>query len=260
MSDYFSHNLRSLCADYPSIAQVCRDIGINRQQFNRYLNGAGMPSAHNLRRIARHFNVSESTLLAAPADFAERKPRRPPHAKSPAHLISGLFEGQATALRRYLGCYHGHYATPTWENRIARTLIWLREQDGYVIAHTFERGTSRDKSIVQRTRYSGLVTYRNNRIYLMETANAEDGFVSETILFPAHRQQVRYLQGMTLGLASRPRRMPYASATIWKKLPGKMSARDALSETGVFGSQDTRLDMLVRKHLSEKQPINRDHL
>ena len=63
MSENFSNNLRSLCADYGSIAQVCRDIGLNRQQFNRYLNGSGMPSAHNLRRIVQHFDVSEEGMF-----------------------------------------------------------------------------------------------------------------------------------------------------------------------------------------------------
>ncbi|MDG1430229.1 MAG: helix-turn-helix transcriptional regulator, partial [Paracoccaceae bacterium] len=63
MSEYFSKNLRFLCAESGSIAQVCRDIGINRQQFNRYLNGSGMPSAHNLRRIARYFNINEGDFV-----------------------------------------------------------------------------------------------------------------------------------------------------------------------------------------------------
>ncbi len=47
MSGNFSNNLRRLCAERVSIEQVCREIGFNRQQFNRYLNGGGMQSAQN---------------------------------------------------------------------------------------------------------------------------------------------------------------------------------------------------------------------
>ena len=32
----FGENLKALCADYPSIAGLCRELGINRTQFNRY--------------------------------------------------------------------------------------------------------------------------------------------------------------------------------------------------------------------------------
>ncbi len=252
MSENFSKNLRSLCADYGSIAQVCRDIGLNRQQFNRYLNGGGMPSAHNLRRIAQHFGVSEEDLEADPVAFGAKRTRlQSPSRKGPAGLLSSIFENQAAPLRRYLGFYHGHFMTPTWDDKIMRTLIWLREQDGYIVSHTFERALSDDLSIVQKTRYSGLAAYKGNRIYLLESANSEDGFLSESILFPAHRQQIRYLNGMTMGVATKPRMAPYASATIWKRLPESTSIREALRQTGIFSFQDTRIDAIVRNQLRD---------
>lgn len=252
MSENFSQNLRSLCADYGSIAQVCRDIGLNRQQFNRYLNGSGMPSAHNLRRIAQHFGINEEDLETDPVAFGAKRTRsQNPVNKGPARLLSSIFENQAGPLRRYLGFYHGHFVTPTWEDKIMRTLICLREKDGYIVSHTFERALSDDESIVQKTRYSGLAAYKGNRIYLLESANSEDGFLSETILLPAHRQQIRYLNGMTMGVAMRPHMTPYASTTIWKRLSERTSISEALRQTGIFSSQDTRIDMIVRKQLKE---------
>ena len=38
-------------------------MGINRQQFTKYLNGAARPSARNMRRICDHFGVEEEELL-----------------------------------------------------------------------------------------------------------------------------------------------------------------------------------------------------
>lgn len=252
MSENFSRNLRSLCADHGSIAQVCRDIGLNRQQFNRYLNGGGMPSAHNLRRIAQHFNVSEEDLEVDQEAFSARMARlRNPVSKSPAKLIAGIFENQAGPLRRYLGFYHGHFMTPTWQDKIMRTLIWLREKDGYIVSHTFERALSNDEGIAQRTKYAGLAAYKGNRIYLLESANSEDGFLSESILFPAHRQQVKYLNGLTMGLATRPRMAPYSSATVWKRVSERTSMREALKQTGIFSLNDTRVDVIVRNQLKD---------
>ncbi|TJW59990.1 MAG: transcriptional regulator, partial [Mesorhizobium sp.] len=44
----FSSNLKLACSTHRSVSDLCRTIGINRQQFNRYLNAGTLPSAHNL--------------------------------------------------------------------------------------------------------------------------------------------------------------------------------------------------------------------
>ena len=53
-------NLRLMCNRYTSIADICRQIKINRQQFNKYLSGQSSPSLHNLHRIAEFFGVDEA--------------------------------------------------------------------------------------------------------------------------------------------------------------------------------------------------------
>ncbi len=157
----FSENLRSICADYGSIAQVCREIGINRQQFNRYLNGGGMPSAHNLRRIARHFDLPEADLFADHAEFTRRHILNPKRiASGPVDLMIGPFRDQTQTLRRYLGFYHSHFQTPTWDGMILRSLIWLYEKDGYIMSRSVERVTAKDGSVDQKSRYEGMVAKR----------------------------------------------------------------------------------------------------
>jgi len=254
MDQYFSQNLRSLCAEQGSIAKVCRDIGINRQQFNRYLSGNGMPSAHTLRRISHHFRLPEAELMTPPDAFAQRHIHNAPSKKRvPIDILDNVFRDQSRNLRRYLGFYHGHFCTPSWEGMALRTLIWLQEQDGYVVCHTYESAVMPDDSIRQKTRYSGLLSWRGNRIYLIENAFSDDGFVSETILFPAHRQQVKYLRGMTAGVASRPRLSPYSSPTIWKRISETVSAREAIHACGAIPLNSTRLDPTVRKFLTTSQ-------
>ena len=56
-------NLRHLCRNTPSISELCRDIGINRTQFNRYLNGSAFPRPDVLFRICQHFSVDANILL-----------------------------------------------------------------------------------------------------------------------------------------------------------------------------------------------------
>lgn len=250
MSTMFSENLRLLCAERPSIAQICREIGVNRQQFNRYLSGESLPSAHNLYRIARHFGVSEKDLFDDHDLFRKARTSRVPSADGPAGRIVEAFESQSASLRRYLGFYHVHFQSPAWPECIMRSLIWLREDRGYVVTHSFERADDPKGQVRLRTRYTGLATWRGSHIYVFERAFTDDGFLSETILYPPHRQQVSYVRGLTMGVASRPRLTPYASPAIWKRVPERVSPREAIEATGVFRFQSSTIDPTIREYLS----------
>lgn len=59
----FGANLRLLASDYPSIAGLCRELGINRTQFNRYLSGESFPRPDVLHRICEFFDVDARILL-----------------------------------------------------------------------------------------------------------------------------------------------------------------------------------------------------
>lgn len=59
----FAENLRTLLAGHASVAQVCREIGINRTQFNRYLSSEAFPRPDVLSLICRYFDVDARILL-----------------------------------------------------------------------------------------------------------------------------------------------------------------------------------------------------
>ena len=67
----FSSNLRDECLKFESIAQVCREIGINRQQFNKYLGGQSLPNQRTLAKLATFFNIPEEALFR---NKVEREP------------------------------------------------------------------------------------------------------------------------------------------------------------------------------------------
>lgn len=257
MRTSFSQNLRFLCAETPSIAQTCREIGLNRQQFNRYLSGAGLPSAHNLRRIARHFDVPEADLFTNPDQFAAaRHPKRSPQLPAPLFHLGTGFADQARILRRFLGSYHGYFTTPTWPGQVLRTLIHLRDVDGYVTSHTFERARSLDGSIHQRCSYRGLVAERGGRLCLLERPRNAVGALSETILMPEHPHQISYLQGLVLGVSAGANRRPFSTRTVWVRIEEKTSASAALAATGTLAKDSPRLDPKVRRLLGDDSPLS----
>ena len=69
MHDEFVANLRLLCSYYPSIADVCLRLPINRAQFNRHLSGRYYPSHAALQRICHFFGVTPDDIAMPHHDF-----------------------------------------------------------------------------------------------------------------------------------------------------------------------------------------------
>lgn len=63
-------NLQQLCRDVASVSEMCREIGVNRTQFNRYLSGNAFPRPDVLYRICNHFGVDANILLRPLGDIA----------------------------------------------------------------------------------------------------------------------------------------------------------------------------------------------
>lgn len=59
----FGANLRLLAAQYPSVAELSRQLGINRTQFNRYLAGESFPRPDILAQICAFFKLDARILL-----------------------------------------------------------------------------------------------------------------------------------------------------------------------------------------------------
>ncbi len=62
-------NLRQLSKDAVSISELCRQLGINRTQYNRYLAGESFPRPDVLYRICDFFKVDARILLEPVADI-----------------------------------------------------------------------------------------------------------------------------------------------------------------------------------------------
>ncbi|WP_319412320.1 helix-turn-helix transcriptional regulator [uncultured Cohaesibacter sp.] len=244
----FIENLRYACSQKHSVSQICREIGLNRQQFNRYINGSSKPSAYNLNRIARYFALQPADFETAPSLFSNRleKARKGNVGKDP---IEEGFPGDIRALRRHLGYYQTYHISLSWPDSVICSCSRLEEQDGQIISKSIERIRNVELEITQFVKYKGKVAYMRDRIFLLETAIAGDPIISQTVLLPFQEHQQLYLKGLCTGISWRNQNLPYATLMIWRYLGTNPDKRAMLGRCGIISPRSRRLSPTVKKFL-----------
>ncbi|WP_026161084.1 helix-turn-helix domain-containing protein [Sinorhizobium medicae] len=246
--DIFATNLRFACATRRSISQVCREIGINRQQFNRYISGEARPSAHNVARIAAFFGLSADDFLLPPKLFEARMIRPERHRLEAGQLLEG-FPGDAAALRRHFGYYQTYHLSLSWPGFIVCSCAHIYEEGGSIRVKSIERIRDRANEIEQFSKYVGLVTFWRNRIFIAERTVGQAAMLAQTILMPFELHQRVYLRGTTMGVSWRKENLPYASRMIWRHIGQDPDKRQMLSRCGLVPFGARHLPSAVRRFL-----------
>lgn len=248
----FAANLRFACSTHPSVAGVCREIGINRQQFNRYLSGKTLPSAYNTGLIARYFGISaedfELSEMRFRAMFESPDGAGPRAADTP---LSEAFPGDMRRLRAYLGYYELFHKSLSWPGKIVRSCARLRERDGQVEVKTVERMYDQEQEFRQVSKYLGQAAFWRNRLFIVERGLGQQPIVCETILMPFGEYQRNYLRGVTIGVSWRRENLPYSGRTIWRSVGSDPDLRRLLQSCGVLSEKSRKLPLPVRRYLNE---------
>ena len=251
----FSNNLKLACSTHRSVSDLCRTIGINRQQFNRYLNAGTLPSAHNLLTIAAAFGLEPADFDLSPGVFRGKlgERRRQTALQGP---LADAFPGDLSALQPYLGFYQAWHMSLSWPGRIVCACAHLRENGGQILVSTLERIEDTENGIVQRSHYTGLAAYRLQRIFLTEMTRGETPTFGQTILMPFETYQRRYLRGVTMGISWRANNLPYATRTVWHFLGKRVDKRSLISRCGIYELNSAAVPTAVLSFLTEAQPIS----
>ena len=256
INEDFSKNLRLLCSHRRSVSQVCRDIGINRQQFNKYLNGSARPSSYNLQRICKYFGVPNIDLFQAHAEFEARHQIRETDGAFPVEdrfsiLANRALSGDAAMLRRYTGFYHSFFISSQFEGAIVRAFVHLHEHEGRFFSKTIERSRPSESSDGFFSKYEGIASYLGDAIFVVEFETLSSDAIVETVLFPPYRQGLNILSGLTFGMTSSLHRVPFAARIVWKFLGQTVDLREGLSACGTFSPQSSHIDPRIRNLLTD---------
>ena len=216
----FSANLRLLCNREGSISQVCRKIGVNRQQFNKYLSGLHLPSPRNLRLIANYFGVSVQVIFSDPEEFAMllegnvfnaiENLRNRPEVKS---FIETLLIASKVEDGEYVGVYDRYQYSSIYKGKILCSAFCIYKNGEFLQYYYIERFPSYDSpnTIDYVFKYHGFVLPLADRLFTIDFESIQRNEMTFGAFASIQRNAKKFMFGVGSGIAATMFRQPYST-------------------------------------------------
>ncbi len=254
----FAKNLRTICNHHRSVADVCRSLQMNRQQFNKYLSGQVYPSRHNLERICSFFKLNEDQLALEESDFDRLATSKFRQNETPGDSIIertiNSLPSDIETLSRYEGFYHGYFHALGFPGYIIRSLLHLyRDGDRFFtknIEHLWQKGSPKNHH--RRFKYRGMAFHLADRIFITEYETLTRHAICHTILFPSYRNSIDTLSGITTGVGSLNSHMPKSTRVEYEYLGKQVDLREVLGRCGLYDVESGEIDADIRERVNNK--------
>lgn len=267
-------NLKLLCSYSESISKSCREMGINRQQFSKYLNGSSVPSMKSLRKICDYFGV-ESEEITLPVEqftpLVSTRKRNPkpksilddsPQGKRHTRLLDEMMVTTTDDIEKYLGDYYYYYMTPSYEGYVSKGFARLSLKNGIAYSHCYER-TEPGQAMLdgyEIGKFVGLVFVLGERIQIVDYGVHCRRAISQIILYGATKGSFSMLSGICLGVQGRNSRIPFASRVVFDRISNRMSLRAKLKAIGLFAIDSDEISTVVKTRLETSSSIDNPHI
>lgn len=253
-------NLRLLCDRQGSISQVCRKLGINRQQFNKYLSGQHLPSPANIRLIADHFGLGPEVLFSEPERFralvdgnffAVMDHLR--HAPQVARFLDTVMVSTRIEMGEHVGCYDRYQYSSIYSHKILRSAFCIYRNGDFLNHYYVERFPSHDDP--SRTayifKYHGFTFPVEDRVFTIDFESVQRNEFTFGIFSNVQRSAKRFMFGIISGVAATMFRQPFATrAVLHYRRPGLLT-RTELHATATLDMNDPSIPREARDYLGE---------
>ena len=253
----FAGNLIRLVRTRGNTAQVCRRLGINRQQFNKYLSGRHLPSQVNLNVICEFFRVTYREITSPDMEV--------PELRHPTDYLQGFraFEGadllqdvlernECGRLTTFCGTYLKYHHSSIYRGDIVRAVTTIRtfhDQFAYTNLERFPNKNRRDKHDYV-FKYHGFAHMLDGRLFLVDIEKMQKNEMTFSIYAPIARNPVRFLFGVTGGVASNLYREPYSSRSVLEFLSPETATRAQYRLATVVAPDDPSIPIEAMEYLS----------
>jgi len=246
MSDAgFAAKLRELSSKYPSISYICRCIGMNRQQFNKYISGQCIPSPRNLDKICKFFKITPEDMFAKHVTTqAQSAPHHDEHGRIlvPNDAFRLLIQPQTNT--RYMSRYVGYYYVyrQSEQNIFIRWLLKIEKRsDCFCFSLRFYKNSRRV------SKAEGVAFSMSDRLVFIGQGNIADSpHPISMLIYPSPLTPFNTLAGVacgTLGLATRP---IFASTIALEFLGTTPKLQNVIRGAGFIPADDPTVSSSVR--------------
>ena len=267
-------NLKLLCSYNDSVAQTCRKMGINRQQFSKYLSGSSMPSMQSLRKICDFFGVESEEVTLPPDQFkllisARERTKKPnsildnsPQGERHTRLLENMMLTSSKDLSQYLGDYYYYYMTPSYKGHISKGFARLSLKDGIGYSHFYERAEPGQAMLdgYEIGKFVGIVFLLGERLQIIDYGVHCQRAISQTILYGATRGNFSMLSGITLGIQGSSARIPFSSRIVFERISEQLSLRQRIKGVGLFKMDSDEISPSIKARLETPSSLDSPHI
>jgi transcriptional regulator with XRE-family HTH domain len=245
-----ARNLQMLCSRVGSTNSVCRQLGINRQQFEKYIKGRSLPAAATLEKICDYFDVTEELLFSenfAPASERQRGARA---TKGPCdETLRPLFGEPFASIKP--GIYFLWLTVPTEPGQVVCAPVFIeRGRDAMTFRRVTGSGESRERIWWHRVGdHKGIVVERLAWLIFVavnQRGNAEPSMV---------RLRWVPLSAAVLGghaTILTPTGISFAAACM-RPAPAGTTVRRALRQSRKISTDDPSIDAMTRTVIDQQR-------
>ena len=252
----FPANLRLLCTYKQSIADVCRDLCINRSQFNRYLSGSSAPRPGLMRRLCDYFGLELHEALLPEDEFEDLIRVRGVQDGTPARDVEKHVdqllqssEGGVTGLR---GTFFEYYYSMSFPGEIMRALVTFQERDGMMVYRRLERIGRQGQPCHKRYRHHGLAVMLGQRYFLTDHEDRLRVEMTQTILYPDYSGQVRRLTGLKIAVSANALRTPCCVRVCLERAPTGSSVVGNLRMCGTYPADSPAIPAAIKAAIDNR--------
>lgn len=262
-TENFKANLKLASSYYSSIAEMCRKLGINRQQFMKYLSGKSFPTRYNLRRICDFFGFDEYELLMPHDQFSNILKLRPKHTGDSVTLPPGmaglLKEAQRKkgALTKLHGYYYEYYLSFSCPGHILKSLTCIYDWKDFTLYKRVERLNKEGRIGPQDLyKYAGIISITGDRIHMIDQETLTGSELTQKILYPNYKNRVSTLTGLIIGVSGADTHEPSSSRVIMEYIGKTANLRQAISECGIYPKDSPNIPQAISQHLTNQGQLH----
>lgn len=160
--------------------------------------------------------------------------------------ISAVPAGDRSRIKALTGYYFSYLQTPAYPTGLLKSLVHIYGYgDRYVSTMEESFFRSSDGSH-QTSRYDGVVSFLNDFLFIVDIETTTKDAILETVLHVPQRRKSDVLVGMTLGLTTGSRRVPFSSVIAFKFLGKRIDRNSKLTECGFVDIGSNSVPSTVR--------------